>query len=269
MKKSVQFICTITLLSSSASMAGTIIEIKNKNDVSTILTDGKKARMNTAGAEYVIIDYKDNSVKVIDPKKQQVMLFDIDDMPKSDKAPKVRTLVKNLGAGPVIAGYKTQKFGYTVNDKSCGIIYGSKDAYKTKDLKDLFDAMKTMAQRQQAMMGNFAGMVDDCTLGDMEMSGHMNTVGVPMRTEDKGVVDSEIKSIKLDVVLPASTFVIPASYKTATIKEEIQKATKDMQQHQPQMQQMMEQMQQSGKMPPEAMEQIRRAHEMMKQYQQQ
>ncbi|MBN4063773.1 hypothetical protein JYT79_03225 [Cardiobacterium sp. AH-315-I02] len=275
MLKTIYTIIIFVFFSPSIVMAGTVIEIKDENGITTILTDGKQARLNTGGLDYVIINYKNNTVKAVDTKKRQVMLFDMDNMPKMGSAPKIQTSIKNLGAGSSIAGYKTQKFSYTVNGKNCGVIFASKQAYQNQDIKALFDAMRNMMQKQQAMLGGFAGMVDDCTLGDIEMGNHTMKIGVPMRTEKNGMVDFEVKSIKLDVTLPADTFVIPASYKTTSIKEEMQNASKDMmkmqqqmQQYQPQMQQMMQQMQQSGQMSPEVMERMRQAQEQMKRYQQ-
>lgn len=275
MLKTIQLIIILVFFSSSIAMAGTVIEIKSKNEITTVLTDGKQARLNTGGLDYVIIDYKTNAVKAVDTKKRQVMLFDMDNMPKTGKAPKIKTSIKNLGAGSSIAGYKTQRFSYAVNGKNCGVIFGSKQAYQNKDIKALFDAMRNMMNKQQAMLGGFAGMIDDCTLGDIEMGKHTMKIGVPMRTEKNGVVDFEVKSIKLDVTLPANTFVIPASYKTTSVEEEMRNASKDMmkmqqqiQQYAPQMQQMMQQMQQSGQMSPEVMEKMRQAQEQMKQYQQ-
>ena len=264
------------LFNSSIVMAGTIVEIKNEDAMTTILTDGKKARMNSGGDDYIIVNYVNNSVKVVDTKQRQVMSLDIKDLPKGGTPPKVNTVVKNLGSGPVVAGYQTQKFSYSVNGKSCGQIFGSKEVYQLEDIKDLFNALGTIAERQQAIMGGFAGMIDDCSLGDMKIAEQVKTIGVPMRTVENGRVDMEIQSIKLDVDLPADTFVIPASYKTVTMTEEMQGIEKDMakmqqqmQQHKPQMQEMMRQMQQSGQMTPEMMEQMRQAQEMMKQYQQQ
>jgi hypothetical protein len=276
----------VILFNSSILMAGTIVEIKNKDAMTTVLTDGKKARMNSGGDDYVIVDYASSSVKIVDTKKRQVMSLDVDDLPKGSAPQKIHTAVKNLGRGPVIAGYKTQKFNYTVNGQSCGVIYGSKDVYQLKGIKKLLDAMNTIAERQQSIMGGFAGMIDNCTLANMEMIDHVATTGVPMRTINKNKVDSEIQSIKLDVALPADTFTISASYKVVTMKEEMQGLEKDMakvqqqmqqyqpqmqemmRQHEPQMQEVMRQMQQSGQMSPEMMEQMRQAQEMMKQYQQ-
>ena len=272
MINSVRLMSAILLLNTSVVVAGTVVIMKSDNEFSEIMTDGKKARMGMGDDGYIIVDYKTNSVKAVDPKRKQVMLMSADDMPKGGNAPKVNVSINNLGSGPTIAGYKTRKFSYKVNGKSCGIIYGSKDAYKVKGIKELFDAMQTMAQRQQSMMGGYAGMIDACTLGDIKMGEHVAKVGVPMRMVENGKVDTEIVKIRLNVSLPADTFTVPSSYKTKTMAGEIKKAKKDManmqqqmQQHQPQMQQMI---QQSGQMPPEVMEQLRKAQEQMRQYQQ-
>ena len=42
-----------------------------------------------------------------------------------------------------------------------------------------------MMQKQLAMLGGFASMVDDCTLADVEISNHVATIGAPMRIEKK------------------------------------------------------------------------------------
>lgn len=275
MTKLIQILSIFLFFNIPAALAGTVIQIQNGNELSTIMTDGKQARMNMSREDYVIVDYKTQSVKVVTPGKAQVMLLDAEDMPKGNKSAGIQTSIKHLGPGPLVAGYKTQKFAYMAQGRPCGVIYGSKDAFKVAGIEDLFNAIKTMMDRQQAVMGGFAGMMDDCTRADLEMSAHVQSIGLPMRSENRGVVDTEVKSIKLNVALPAATFEIPASYKTVTLKDEMQKASKDMadiqqqmQQHQPQMQQMMQQMQQSGQMSPQAMEQMRRAQEMMQQYQQ-
>ncbi len=253
------------LISTNIVLAGTVIKIKDGNELTTVSTDGKFARMDMPDDEYVIVDYKKHTIKVVDVKKQQVMLLNTDKIPAGKSGPELRTSLKKLGAGREVAGYATQKYAYSANGKSCGIIYGSTEAYQKQGIKQLLQAMNNMMEKQQAMLGGFAGMIDDCTRADMKLSEHVNTIGVPMRTEKNGVVDSEIKSITLGVNLSTDTFVIPASYKTVTMDEQLREAKQQMQQYQPQMQQMM----QSGQTQSEMMEQMRRVQEMMQQYQQQ
>jgi len=280
MIKTIQ-IWAITLFFSSSVMAGTVIELQNNNERMSIMTDGQTARMNMSGADYIIVDFKDNNVRVVDPQKQQVMLLNVDQAAMGNSGSLVRTSVKRLSSGQMIAGYKTQKYSYTANGKSCGVIYGSSDAYQARDIKTLLAAMKTMLEKQRALLGGFAAFVDDCTLADMQVADHVNTIGMPMRTEKNGRVESEIKSINMNVDLPANTFVIPANYRNVTMGDKAKVAIKDtanVQQQvrqsdyhgqprqQPQVQQMARQMQQSGQMPPEVMERIRRAQQQMRPY---
>jgi len=280
MIKTIQFV-VITLLLSSSVMAGTVIEIQNNNERMSIMTDGQRVRMNMSGADYIIVDYKNKNVSVVDPQKKQVMQLNVDEVAKGNSAPVVRTSVRRLGSGQVIAGYKTQKYSYTANGKSCGVIYGSSDAYQARDIKALLGAMKTMLEQQRAALGGFAAFVDDCTLADLQVVDHVNTIGMPMRTEKNGRVESEIKNINMDVVLPANTFVIPANYSNMTMQDKMKAATKDMvnveqqvqqrgyqgqHRQQSQVQQMARQMQQSGQLSLEVMERIRRAQEQMQQY---
>jgi len=275
MIRSVQFSGLILFLFSSVALAGTVVEIQNNIELTTILTDGQQARINMSGSEYAIIDYKNQSVKVVSPEKQQVMLLNVKAMKAgSQSAPAVRTSVNRLGDGKLIAGYKTQKFGYSANGKSCGVIYGSWDAYEASGIRELLSAMRTMMEQQQAMLGGFAAMVDDCILADMKISDHVKTIGVPMRTEKNGQVDTEIKSIKVDVALPAETFMIPASYKTVSMQQQIGGLSNNMadaqqqtQPYQPQRQPMTRQMPPPGQLSPAALEQMRRAQGMMHRYQ--
>lgn len=275
MTKPMQLIAIVLfLMSSTAVMAGTVIELQNNNELNTVLTDGNQARMNMGGSDYMIVDYKSHSVSVVSPQKQQVMLLDTGSAAAMNKTPLVRTAVKNLGTGQAVAGYNTQKYGFTANGKSCGLIYGSKDAYQAHGIKELLAAMRTMMQKQRDMLGAFASLVDDCTLADMSITDHVNTIGVPMRTERNGKVETEVKSIRTDVALPADVFHIPPSYKSVNMLGQVQAASKDMgrqqqaQQHLPQTQQMAQHMHQSGQLPPQAMERMRRTQQMRQQYQQ-
>lgn len=252
----------IFLLISPATIAGTVVEIQNNNALTTVFTDGQQARINMPGSDYVIVDYKNQSVKMVSPEKQQVTVLNSKTMTTANNSvPGIRTSIDKLGNGHLVAGYKTQKFGYKANGKPCAVIYGSSDAYQAKGMKELFAAMKIMMQQQQAMLGGFAALVDDCTLADMKISDHVNTIGVPMRTEKNGKVDTEIKSIRVDVVLPVDAFAIPESYKAVSVQDQISGMLKAVP-AKPRMQQY----QQPAQIPPQAMEQMRRAQQMMQRY---
>lgn len=263
----------VTFLLSSPLLAGTIVEVQGKGEMMSMLTDGQQARINMSADDYVIVNYKNHSVKVVSPQKQEVMLLNVNEMAAGNSSPGIKTAIKNMGPAQAVAGYRTQKYAYSANGRSCGVIYGSKDAYHAKGIKDLLGAIKIIMDKQLAELGGLAGLVDDCVLADMKISDHVNSVGVPMRTEKNGRVDTEIKRIKIDIALPADTFVIPASYKTVTMKDQGTTVANDrvkvqqpMQQHNYQKQQ--PQMQYSGQLTPEMMERMRRSQQMMRQYQQ-
>ena len=281
MVKLFQILGVVSLLAgSNVVVAGTVLQIQNNDEMTTVLTDGKLARLNMSGADYVIVDYRRHTVKAVNPQDQTVMLLNADKISAGNKGPEVRTDIRELGAGIEVAGYPTRKYSLAANGKSCGVIFGSKDVYTKDGIKELFQAMKTMMEKQRAVLGGFASLVDDCTLADMKISDYVNRIGVPMRTERNGRIETEIKSIRYGVALPADTFVVPASYKVLTMQDQMNASSKDMakmrqqmprqsmQGQQPQMQEMMRQMQQSGQMTPEMMQQMRQAQEMMKQYQQ-
>lgn len=253
------------LLQPGLVQAGTVVEVLSDNELTTILTDGKQARVNTAGAEYIIVDYQSHTVKMVDPVKKQVMLLAADASTAGLSAPKVQTSLKKLGSGGLVAGYKTEKYAYSVNGRHCGVIYGSLQAYREKGIQALFAAMDNLVKKQQAAMGGYVGMIDDCTLGEMQFSDQTGRLGVPMRTEKNGVVNSEVKSIKWNVELPTDAFLVPASYKTTTLEEQMREVRRQMQQYQPQMQQMMEQMQRSGQVDADTMTQMQMMQEMMRQ----
>ena len=226
MSKPIQLLAMLFSLCSPV-LAGTIIEIQNNNELTTLITDGQKVRMNMSEAEYVIVDFSNHDVNIINPQKQQVTLLNVNYMSAGHNATAVQISINKLGNGQMIAGYKTEKFSYHANGKPCGIIYGSIDAYQAKGIKDLLAAMTTMMQQQRAALGGFASLVDVCTLADMQLIDHVKTVGVPMRTEKNGRVELEIKSIVADVSLAKNTFVIPASYRTLGEKRQMKAVSTD------------------------------------------
>lgn len=273
MVKPIQLMTVLCLLCSSMTMAGTIIEIQNKGELTTIYTDGKHARMNMSGEEFVVADYENRQVRMVNPQKNEITLLDARQMPALSNSPIVRTEVRQRGVSNNIAGYTTHQYEYFANGKFCGFIYGSKTAYQVEGVKELFSAVKVLMDRQQEILGGLAGMLDVCTLADMKLSDHVATIGVPMRSERNGSVETEIKSIKVGVEIPGYIFEIPVSYgivtmpgQTKEVAAEMPKVRQKTQQYQPQMQNERWQMRQSEQVPPHAVQQMYRTQEIMRQY---
>lgn len=257
---------------SSAVMAATLIDVTNEDGGQTqVMMDGNKSRLNMGEGEgYVLIDYSKQSMLVVIPEKKQILDMS-GDMPSMGgrPAPRLKTELVSNGNGPTIAGYSTKKYMLKAEGKVCGTLFGSKAAMETTGIARLFESMKTMAEKQRAAMGGYAAMIDVCTRANMEFASQGQRVGVPMRMLDaRGKITSEIKSIKTNVSLPANAFAIPQGYKTVTMSDQmkgVSQAVSKAQKQAPNMQQMMQQMQQSGRVPPEAMEQMKRYQEMMQQ----
>ena len=262
MNKPIHFFGMLFLFCSPV-MAGTIIEIQNNNELTTLITDGQKVRMNMSESEYAILDYSNHSAKIINPQKKQVMFLNVNDMTAGSNAATVQISIHELGNGQEIAGYKTQKFSYLANGRSCGVIYGSKSAYQANGIKELVAALKTLMEKQRAALGGFASLVDVCTLAGMQLMDHVTTIGVPLRTEKNGRVELEIKSIKADLSLADDTFVIPASYKKLGANPHIKAVSTAIstavstERAKPQQQQAQHaQMRQSRQLPPQAMKAV-------------
>lgn len=213
----------MSLLFCSPVMAGTgtIVEILNNNELTTAMTDGQKVRMNMPDSEYVIVDYSNHSVRLVNPEKKTVTLLNVDELSAGEGTARVQTSLTPQGQGGSVAGYETQKYSYQANGRYCGVIYGSHIAYQQAGVRQLVAALKAMMERQRAALGSFASLVDACTLADMQLINHVNTLGVPMRTEKAGSVELEVRDIRLDVALADDVFTIPSSYRAVNRQGQI------------------------------------------------
>ncbi len=261
MIKAIQFVGMLFLFCSPV-MAGTIIEIQNNNELTTLITDGQKVRMNMSESEYAILDYSNHSAQIINLQKKQVMFLNVADMAAGNNVVTVQISINKLGDGEEIAGYKTQKFSYKANGRPCGVIYGSKSAYQADGIKELVAALKTLMEKQRVALGGFASLVDICTLADMQLMDHINTVGLPLRTEKNGRAELEIKMIKAGVSLADDTFVIPASYRILGEKQQMKAvattipAAISTERVKPQQQTQQAQMRQSRQLPPQVVKAV-------------
>lgn len=268
MIKSNQLTAVLCLLCSSITMAGTIIDIQIKNQLTTVLTDGKQSRVNMGDGEFVLVDHKSQQLMMVDPHKHEIILFDAKQISLNNGI-NIRTAVKRIGAGVSIAGYQTDKYEYFANGQFCGVIHGSQTAYQVPGVKALFSAMKMLMDHQQTILGGLANMLDACTLADMKLSDHVASIGLPMRSENNGDVETEIKNIQVGVNVPNDIFAIPASYRILTMPGQTNGVTTQMpktQQYQPPMQGTMRRMQPSGQAVPQATQQMRHDQEMMRLY---
>ncbi len=267
-----QILCAALCVMATAVQAATVVELSGQGKVRQIVTDGKKARISAGNNDYVIVDYKSSSVKMVMNAKQQVLVMDGEMPSVAGKAPEVKTSLKKNGNGPDIAGYGTTAYDWGTNMKKCGRIYASKEVLAVDGMRELFDAMHTLMKKQRDAMGGYAAMMDGCTRANLQMTDQVEKIGIPMRiVKADGQVVNEIKSIKTNVTVPKNAFDIPADYKVVTMQEMMQRAQQarqSMQQQMPQIQQQLQQLKASGKLSPEAMKQLEKYQQMMQQGQQ-
>jgi len=261
----VPFISCLCLLYSGLIHAGTFIEVKHDNTLSTILSEGDKTRMSSSSSDYLVIDNSSKTIKAVNDAQRKVVVIDMNSLSVSDVAP-VRVEFRNYGKGPSIAGFDTTRYEYMVDGRSCGFVYGSRSAMQADGIETMFMAMNTMIDSQRAMMGRFASLLDECKQADISLNEHVERIGLPMRTERKGTIKSEVKSIRLNVPVPPDSFIVPDNYVAVGAIDEMKAVEK--QRHDARrapadqmpahMQDIMKQMRESGRYTPEQIERMQR-----------
>lgn len=255
-------------------LADTVIELNSNAEAATYMSNGKKARINSSGkSEYLIVDFASNTIYAVKPDDRQIINLN-ETVPSlsSNEAPEVRLTFVPTGNGPVIAGYATKSYNFSANGENCGTIHASKEALNGTSISDMLDAMNEMADNARKALGGFAAAIPPCQQANMSLGTQVSTIGAPLQTLDAdGHVQRSINKITKNVDVDASVYVLPADYQSSSMADKITDAQTmnsnmdHLQKHEPQMKEMMRQMQESGRMPPEAMEQMQRYQERMQQ----
>jgi hypothetical protein len=272
--KIITSIVILAVLVIDTASADTVIEFINDNNKSQFLTNGKMARINSRGSDdYMLVDFDNNTIYAIKPESKQIINVS-NSIPSISgvEPPPLRLSVKPAGNGPKIAGYHTVKYRFSANGENCGTIFASRDALKGTAIESLFNTMKAMADNHKQSLGGFAAAIPVCQLAKMDLAEKLPQIGAPMRTLDRdGEVDTEVTMILKNAPVEAHYYAFPADYQRVSMGEEIEQAQQQSQQmdrpqrNMPEMQHMMEDMRRSGRIPPEAVEQMRRYQEMLRQ----
>jgi len=194
---------------------------------------------------YMVIDSAQQTMHMVIPEQRMVM--DMSDTLKN--APdagtdSVKINIDKQGSGPRVAGYKTTRYSYSANGKSCGTLFTSQDAMEDAGMSEVFEMMERMSSQADALMSAFNQSADPCQRSSAKLTRRLKDIGVPLRVLDaKGAVLSEVMSIDRKARLPANAFAIPSDYRVQNTHKMMQDARQQMQ-NMPDMQKMMEQMQQ-------------------------
>lgn len=228
-----------------AAQAATLVEIRSGGETTKIYQEGAMSRLEMPGDRgYMVIDSARQTLQMVIPAQHMVM--DMSDTLKNapGAGSEVKIEIDKQGSGPKIAGYKTTRYRYSANKKSCGTLFTSRDAMDDAGLSEVFEMMERMSAQTDAMMSAFNSNADPCQRSSSKLTRRLKAIGVPMRVLDaKGTVLSEVINIDRKAKLPANAFTIPADYKVQNTHKMMQGVQQQMQ-NMPDMKKMMEQMQQ-------------------------
>ena len=208
-------IVAIALFALGSAQAATLVEVKHAEGLSRLYREGPAARLELpAERGFVLMDSSKQTLFVVMPGQR--MALDLSDTLASGAAAAgnpVNASFSKEGGGPTIAGYRTYRYGYSVQGTRCGTVFASREALDHAGMQDLFAMMERMAGQAQAVASAFTSSTDPCQQADHRLGEKVQGIGAPMRVLDPaGTVVSEITRIDRNASLPADAFSIPAGY---------------------------------------------------------
>ncbi len=241
----------IVLAASGAAMADVQLEIRDFRGASIASSNGQKARFEDANTPgYVIIDFTSGQMLMVDPARNEAMAASVQGQPADGGGGGIEVSLKDKGGGQKIAGYSTRKYVFRAAGRKCGTVYASKKLFNNRDVRALFESMRSMQRASRSMMGSMGGMMSECQRANLQLADSMESVGAPMKILDEnGRVISEITRVHIGKSLPAGHYELPAGTRVVDMQEMSNRALQQSQQameQMPEMNQLMQQIQQSG-----------------------
>lgn len=225
-KKKRLFAALISLFSLSFYChAATLIEMRSPDGaISKFWISEKMARMSGDDSDgFMLVDFAQGKQYSIDHAEKLIvdvtagMMEETPPTPESSAKP-VQVSIEEVGAGDLVAGYKTVKYAVKADNVLCSYELLSKELSDNNDIKRLVTYMHQSSLADQPL-----GDVEPCFKAEQALEGKYATLGVPLRSIDaNGVVVSETLSVKINVTAPANTFTFPAGYRQATLQELMQ-----------------------------------------------
>lgn len=203
--------------------AATLIEQRDAESHTILYVEGTQMRAETPGQPgYMLMDFKAGTMYMVSPEEKTVI--DNSNMMRAmreDKAepagrqPSVR--FEHKGAGPDIAGYRTEHYVEYADGVRCGDLFLSKEAMADSGFSDFMDAMDA------AGLSNSGEETNPCDWQSSEGLGFIRDNGYPLRELDAdGALSNEVTRIQTNAVLPAGGFELPADYRVMTMEQMMQ-----------------------------------------------
>lgn len=199
--------------------AGTYIEGRDDAGSQRILIEGDWARMEygeDVPPEYLLLNLKTYQALNVDRVQKRVV--DLSDTKKRAAAPRaaaVNIAFKKEDAGPVIAGYTTERYVLSVGKRTCGEHYLAAKTLENLDIRRFIAAMGIFSHNQEAAQEGAAR--EACTAAEAVADEAYTKLGLPLKVTDRhSNVQHEIRRISEGVKFPTGTFDVPANYHMTT-----------------------------------------------------
>ncbi|MGD8348423.1 MAG: hypothetical protein PVI79_04260 [Gammaproteobacteria bacterium] len=266
----------VSVLLGNTAIADVQFEMRDfSGQTSLVSSNGDRSRIdNSRMPGYAIVDHDSGEFMMVDPERREILVATpgAGGVTVGDEA--ISVSLEDEGGGQKIAGYETRKYRFIASGERCGTIYGSRKLMHDDRVRMMFEAMRGMQNISRRMTAGLSGVMPLCQRANLQLSGAMDSAGVPMRVLDAGGKTlSEIVSVDIDKSLPADYYQAPAGMTRVDMNAKMNQAAEQMR-NIPDMNQMMEQMQQGGaQMTPEMQEQMKQQMDqlqnMLKQMEQQ
>ena len=211
------FIVLPVIFAAFGAQAATLVEMKdNTGQLQRFYIGEQMARWDTDDAGgYMLIEMNGTRIYNVDPRSKMISEINTAEFSGSTKKSTGPGKLTSLGGGPKVAGYATEKYSLSADGTLCSEVYLSKEAFKVKGIRKMWDVMGDMAERATAMAERFASTPQDpCDQADETMMAKLVDLGMPMRSIDNnGVLESEIARINEGEETPPGFFDLPEDYK--------------------------------------------------------
>ena len=214
----------------SSAYAATVIESRDgQGEGQKVWIEESKMRVESSSEQsYMLLDADRKTMYVVDTQEKTVM--DMSSILRKESAPgkvKPSVTVQSRGKGPVVAGYATQHYQFSVNGTKCTDEYLSVQAMKDVESAEIFAAMEQLGAMGMEM-GAMADM-DPCETVGFALQDTYAQYGFPLRIVDRyGSLDTEVLKIEKHATLPPGGFEVPAGYPVKSFDAMMQQNMREM-----------------------------------------
>lgn len=195
--------------------AATLIESRANQHTMKMWIEGPKSRMEMPEQDgYMLTDVKQRKLYVISVNERTVMDMSssFNSQTEKSKSDDIDIKLVKKGAGPSIAGYKTEHYTLSANGRHCADQYVSLEVLKAPDLKEYAQHAIGMSNTSPV-----SAVLDACTLASISVSERFNEIGFPLRTVEANGDRYEVTRIQPDTSPGPHAFEVPKDFQVVDI----------------------------------------------------